>query len=173
MLGGSLVGACSVLATIGSHVGASGMMPSGLGLLGAVLVCAVTGAAVSWPMLAGRRGRAATVVAALAVAQVFGHVTLMAPAGGHHHDAGTGTSPWMVVAHIGAAALLGVTIAAVEYLYVVAASVLCWLRLIALPYLRPASTSRLRIGKVVVIQPILVHDGLGMRAPPLVGVPAA
>jgi hypothetical protein len=141
-------------------------MPRGAALVIALLVCATVGALcasarseVRWHQLLGT-------AAALAGAQLLGHVAL-AVAGGHHHGGGQlGLSPSMIATHAVAAALLAVAITAVEHLYVVCSSVLCWLRLFAAPAAEPVANRSRRMTSVVVARPVLQFPGLGMRAPP-------
>ena len=71
----------------------------------------------------------------------------------------------MTAVHIGAAVLLGGAIVAVEHLYAVCSSVLCWLRLFARRTPRPVARIRRRASNVVAPRPVLAA-GLGMRAPP-------
>ena len=78
----------------------------------------------------------------------------------------------MVASHAAAAVVLGAAITAAEYLYVVCASVLCWLRLFATPAARFTPFVPRRIANVFVARPVLLRSGLGMRAPPL-GMAAA
>lgn len=163
-LRGALVAICSVVATVGAHAAAGGTNPRGAALVIAVLTCATVGAAAGAMRFDGRRSGVLAVTAALTVAQTLGHLVL-AVAGGHHHH-GLGLSPSMAAAHAAAAGVLGVAIASVEYLYVVCASVLCWLRLFAAASVRPPARARRWTLDVVVAQPILLRLGLGMRAPP-------
>ena len=166
-LRGTLVGACSAVLTAAAHTAAGGGLPQGGALMVAVLVCGVAGAAIGSAALEGRRTRVLSVVAALGIAQVLGHLTMMASGGHHHMDAGLGWSPTMVAAHAVAAVVLGIAITAVEYLYVVCASVLSWLRLFAAAAPRPAARLAQWATSVVVAQSVLLLSGLGMRAPPL------
>ncbi|MGE0216805.1 hypothetical protein [Mycolicibacterium sp.] len=129
------------------------------------LLCATIGTLFGSVQLAGRTTPWLSTTAALCAAQLIGHVAL-ALAGGHHHSgSGLLPGPTMAAFHIGAAIVLGTAIAAVEYLYVVCASVLCWLRLFSLRGARPAARAVRCSTKIVVVQPVLV-TGLGMRAPP-------
>ncbi|CAN5444163.1 hypothetical protein BH11ACT7_BH11ACT7_08820 [soil metagenome] len=160
----ALVGACSALFTAAAHTGAGGSLPQGGALMMATLVCGVAGAAVGSAALDGRRVRLLGVVTALTIAQVLGHLTMVA-AGGHHHTA-MGWSPTMVAAHAVAAIVLGMAITAVEYLYSVCASVLCWLRLFAAAAPRPAPRVTSWPTNSVAAQSVLLLSGLGMRAPP-------
>jgi hypothetical protein len=172
-LRGALVGLCSAVVTAAAHTAGGGGLPSGSALIVAVVVCATTGAAIGGVGLCGRRTRPLGVIAALTVAQVLGHLTLVIAGGHHHHAAGLGVTPSMLSAHLGAAVVLGAAICAVEFAYVVAASVLCWLRLFAAAAPRPAVRVLPRPANVVAPQPVLLLSGLGMRAPPRVISPAA
>ena len=167
---GALVGVCSAVLTAGAHTAAGGALPRGSALVVAALVCATAGGAIGGVRLTGRRTRPAAVIAALTVAQLLGHLVL---AGGHHHVGGAGFTPAMIAAHLAAAVVLGIAISAVEYAYVVAASVLRWLRLFATAATGPVAPVRRWATNVVVVQPVLPHPGLGMRAPPAGLLPAA
>lgn len=141
-------------------------MPRGAALLIALLVCAAVGALCGCARFDGRVSRPLGTAAALGIAQLLGHVSL-AVAGGHHHGGGwLGLSPSMVTAHAAAAVLLAVAITAVEHLYVVCSSVLCWLRLFATRAAEPVARPLRRMTSVVVARPVLHFSGLGMRAPP-------
>lgn len=142
-------------------------LPSGSGLAVVLLVCGTVGAAVSRITLEDRRARLSVVAAALGVAQALGHIVLWLGGGHHHSAAPLGLTPAMTAAHLGAAVVLGAAIVAVEYLYVVCASVLQWLRLFATSGVRPPVRKSRRATKVVVAQRIWVASGLGMRAPPV------
>lgn len=163
---GALVGMSSAVVTAGAHAAAGGAVPQGAALIVSLLPAATVGAMLAGATLEGRRGRLLSVIAALTVAQFLGHLTLVAAAGGHHHGAGLGLTASMVVGHIAAAVLLGMAITAVEYLYVVCASVLCWLRLFATAAPRPAVRSPRLVASDVVAHSVLRSPGLGMRAPP-------
>lgn len=166
-LRGALVGACSALITAVAHAGGGGEPPQGGALVMLVAVCAIVGAAVAKVALEGRRTRVAIVVATLCVGQLLSHATLVL-AGAHHLHAGLVPTAPMLTAHAVAAVALGVLIGAVEYLYVVAASVLRWLRLFATGSHRPAvRTAVPRPANTVVVQNFLRLSGLGMRAPPV------
>lgn len=167
-LRGALVAMSSATATIGAHAAAGGALPQGASLFVAVLVCAATGASTGGLRLESRRAGLIGVVAALGIAQLLGHLTLAVASAHHHH--GAAMTPAMATAHVGAAVALGAAIAAVEYLYVVCASVLCWLRLFACAAVRPPVRALRWCTDVVVAQPILLRSGLGMRAPPVVAV---
>jgi hypothetical protein len=171
-LRGALVGASSAVVTIGAHTAAGGVLPQGSALVFAMLVCATVGAFVGSTELEGRHIRMLGVVGGLCAAQLLGHMT-MAMAGGHHDSAGgAGLTASMVAAHAAAAMVLGIAITAVEYLYVVCVSVLCWLRLFAIAAPSYASSAVRWVANVLVVQPVLLLSGLGMRAPPA-GIAAA
>lgn len=161
----ALVGACSAVVTVGAHAAAGGVVPKGGQLVVATLMCATVGAVMAAAPLEGRRGRLLAVIGALTVAQSLGHLTLMASAA-HHHGGTAGVTPSMAAAHLAAAVTLGVAITSVEYLYVVCASVLCWLRLFAIAAIRPATRLLPLATDDVVAQSVLRCSGLGMRAPP-------
>ncbi|CAN5444471.1 hypothetical protein BH09ACT7_BH09ACT7_14380 [soil metagenome] len=133
-----------------------------------LLVCATAGAAVGGRRMENRRLRLVGVVAALCLIQLLGHLVLVVAGGHHHPGAGSlGLTPSMLAAHAAAAAVLGLTIAAVEYLFVVAASVLRWLRLFAAAVSPPAIVGLVcRPANVPAVQSVLLCTGLGMRAPP-------
>ncbi|UNB52997.1 hypothetical protein [Mycolicibacterium sp. YH-1] len=163
---GALVGASSAVVTTGAHSAAGGGMPRGAALLIALLVCAAVGALCGCARFDGRASRPLSTAAALGAAQLLGHVSL-AMAGGHHHGGDwLGLSPSMLATHAAAAVLLAVAITAVEHLYVVCCSVLCWLRLFAISAAEPVSRPSCRMTSVVVARPVLHFPGLGMRAPP-------
>ncbi len=167
----ALVGACSAVVTVGAHSAAGGVAPQGGRLSVALLVCATVGAVLAAAPLEGRRTRLLGVVGALTVAQSLGHLTLMASTGHHHGDA-MGLTPSMAAAHLAAAVMLGVAITSVEYLYVVCASVLAWLRLFAMVALRPAARPLPLPTSDVVAQSVLRCSGIGMRAPPRIALAA-
>jgi len=140
-------------------------VPQGGRLIAAMLVCAIVGAVLSAAPLESRTGRLLGVIGALTVAQSLGHLTLMASAA-HDHSDTLGVTPAMAAAHLAAAVILGVAINSVEYLYVVCASVLCWLRLFAMAASRPVARLLPPATSDVVAQSVLRCSGLGMRAPP-------
>jgi len=141
-------------------------MPRGAALLIALLVCAAVGALCGCVRFDGRISRPLSTAGALSAAQLLGHVSL-AVAGSHHHGGHwLGLSPSMLATHAAAAVLLAVAITAVEHLYVVCSSVLCWLRLFATPAAEPVARPARRMTSVVVARPVLQLSGLGMRAPP-------
>jgi hypothetical protein len=150
--------------TTGAHIAAGGGVPRGPALIVALLMCVTAGALVARVRCGGLTGYTA-IAAALAGAQLDGHVTRMV--GAHQHHSAAGQSWFMPAAHLGAAALLGAAITSVEYLYAVCVSVLCWLRLFTLRAPRASSPVIQSRPNVVVRQPVL-SSGLGMRAPPAV-----
>jgi hypothetical protein len=164
---GVLVGLCSAVATIGAHAAAGGALPHGGRLVIAMLVCATVGATLAAAPLEVRRDRLFGVIGALIAAQSLGHLALMASAG-HQHDHGgvLGLTASMIAAHLAAAVILGIAISSVEYLYVVCASVLCWLRVFAASASRPPARSLPLASDDVLAQSVLRCSGLGMRAPP-------
>lgn len=167
-LRGALVGVCSPLVTTAAHSWGGGTGLPGGGLILLLLVCATAGAAVGGIRLQGRLSHLLGVMLALCLTQFVGHLVLMAAGGHHHPDAGSlGLTPTMVAAHGAAAVVLGLAIAAVEYLSVVAASVLRWLRLFAAA-VSPAAIVGVvcRPANVPAVQSVLLCTGLGMRAPP-------
>ncbi len=171
----ALVGACSAVVTVGAHGAAGGVLPHGGRLVVAMLVCATVGAALAAAPFESRRARLFGVIGALTAAQWLGHLTLMASAVHHHGDAMgvAGVTPSMAAAHLAASVLLGVAITSVEYLYVVCASVLSWLRLFAVPLSPPAARLVPLTTIDVVAQSVMRGSGLGMRAPPRQAAPAA
>jgi hypothetical protein len=158
------VGATSAAMTAGAHAAGGGGLPGGASSVIALLTCAMVGALVATLRLQERGARWLTTSAALIAAQLLGHLTL-ATAGHHHTGGGLGLDASMVAAHVGAAIILGLAISAAEYLYVVCASVLCWLRLFATSAPRPIPRAARAVANAVVLQHIFV-TGLGMRAPP-------
>lgn len=162
---GALIATCSAIATVGAHTGAGGGLPHGTPLLIVLLVCVTTGALAARPRCDGLRARAAAVVAGLIGAQSLGH-TALSIIDGHHAGMAAMPAAPMVAAHLAAAGVLGVAIAAVEYLTAVCASVLCWLRLFAALVERPAPRRARRTTNVTPKQRVLFLSGLGMRAPP-------
>lgn len=167
---GALIGLTSAALTSGAHVAAGGNIPRGAALVLTLLLCATVGALSSSLRIDGRVASWAATTSALGLAQLLGHVALTVTS--HHHGTdGLAPGALMTAVHLGAAVLLGGAITAAEYLYVVCASVLCWLRLFAGRALRPVPRVRRRPTKVVVARPVLA-TGLGMRAPPRVFVTA-
>jgi hypothetical protein len=92
----------------------------------------------------------------------------MLTVGGHHEHSGWLLTTPMLMLHVLAAGGLGLLINAVEYLYAVCGSVLCWLRIFAAGHIRPAAGQAWRPTNVIVARPVLLRAGLGMRAPPQV-----
>lgn len=165
-LRGVLVGGCSALLTVGAHTSVDEGLPNGAALMVVLLLCATAGAVVGSAPTGGGHGRLPGVIAALSGTQLLGHWALEL-FGGHHHGIGAfAMSPSMAAAHAAAAVVLGAAIAAVEYLYVVCESVLCWLRLFTQDAVRATSRARHWTPNNVVAQPVLLRSGLGMRAPP-------
>jgi hypothetical protein len=162
----ALVGVCAAVGTTGAHAAASGMLPRGAALVAALLVCATSGVTAAGIRLQNRHAQVLGLIAALGAAQLLGHLTLTM-AGGHHAGTGLGMAPTMIAAHAAAAVLLGAAIGAVEHLYLVCSSVLCWLRLFAAYTPRPAPPRARRRTTNVVAQSLLWRTGLGMRAPPM------
>jgi len=160
---GGLVGVLATVVTASAHAAAGGGLPSGSALIVTALACTTVGAALAGLRIDGGRIRVAGIVGALAVAQALGHVVL-AVAVEHAH--GVGVTPGMALAHLAGAVLLGLAVNAVEYLLVVCASVLCWLRLFAAAAHRAAVRLGFRATSDGVAQSILLRSGLGMRAPP-------
>lgn len=165
-LRGGLVGGCSALLTVGAHTAVDDRLPHGAALMVVLLLCATAGAAVGTATKGRGHGTLLGVVAALGGTQLLGHWAL-AVFGGHQHGlAALGMSPSMAAAHAAAAVVLGLAIAAVEYLFVVCESVLCWLRLFTLGAVCATSRARSCTTNNVVAQSVLLRSGLGMRAPP-------
>ncbi|ABM12975.1 MULTISPECIES: hypothetical protein [Mycolicibacterium] len=159
---GALVGASSAVMTAGAHAAAGAGLPSGGALVLALLLCATVAALFGSLRIEGRGAGWIATTAALGSAQFLGHVALTMT--GHHHGELV-PGPTMTAVHIGAAVLLGGAIVAVEHLYAVCSSVLCWLRLFARRTPRPVARIRRRASNVVAPRPVLAA-GLGMRAPP-------
>ncbi|MGE2688336.1 hypothetical protein [Mycolicibacterium pulveris] len=166
-LRGGLVGGCSALLTVGAHTAVDDAIPHGAALMVVLLLCATAGAAVGSAATERTHGRLLGVIAALGGTQLVGHGALTLFGGHHDGLGGFGMSPSMAAAHAAAAVVLGAAIAAVEYLYVVCESVLCWLRLFTLGAIRATSRARHWTTNSVVAQAVLLHSGLGMRAPPV------
>jgi hypothetical protein len=164
LLRGGFVGICSVLVTVIAHAAGGGGVPEGSTLAELIVVCATLGASIGTINPSGRRSKAALVVAALCAGQTLGHLTLTV-IGGHHHTGQLLTAPMLTV-HVVAALALGLLIGAVEHFYVVCSSVLSWLRLFATAVGTPSVTSTRRYSNIVVVEPVLLRAGLGMRAPP-------
>ena len=156
---------CSAVVTVGAHAAAGGRLPGGAALMLSALACAIVGAVLAGIRLEGRRVQLLAVVGGLVAAQTLGHLMLTLAAGHHAHDT-LGVTPSMIAAHVAGALMLGVAINAVEYLYVVCTSVLCWLRVFALGAQRPAARLVRAVASDVVAQSVLLRSGLGTRAPP-------
>jgi hypothetical protein len=97
---------------------------------------------------------------------------MLTVAGHHEHAVWLMTAP-MLTLHVVAAVGLGLLINAVEYLYAVCGSVLCWLRIFAAGHIRPPAGQGWRPTNVIVARPVLLRTGLGMRAPPQVSFVSA
>ena len=165
-LRGGLVGACSALTATVAHTAAGGMAPTSSPLIVLLLLCAALGAAVGGLNPQTRPVKTGLLIAGLGAGQLLGHFAL-AMSGGHHHAASLLTAP-MIGMHAAAAVGLGLVIGMAEYLFVVGASVLSWLRIFATARIRPLVRELWRPSNVVVARPVLLHAGLGMRAPPSV-----
>ncbi|MGV0743336.1 hypothetical protein [Mycolicibacterium sp. XJ870] len=161
---GGLVGACSALTAAVAHTAAGGAAPASSPLVVLLTLCATLGAAVAGFSPQTRPAKAALLIAGLGAGQTLGHLAL-SMTGGHHHATALLTAP-MLALHIGAAIGLGLLIGAVEYLYVVCGSVLCWLRIFTAARIRPSGRAVWWPSNVVVARPVLLRTGLGMRAPP-------
>jgi hypothetical protein len=168
---GGLVGLCAALVTVTAHAAGGGGAPTGSALILLLVACATVGAIVGGVTLEGRHSREVLVIGALGAAQALGHVVLTV--GGHHEHSGWLLTPPMLTLHVLAAVGLGLLINAVEYLYVVCGSVLCWLRIFAASHIRPSFRQAWRPTNVVVARPVLLRVGLGMRAPPPVSFVSA
>ncbi|MFV8161551.1 hypothetical protein ACNQVK_05435 [Mycobacterium sp. 134] len=163
-LRGGLVGACSALTATVAHTAGGGMAPTSSPLIVLLLLCAVLGAAVGGLNPQTRPAKTGLLIAGLGAGQLLGHFAL-AMSGGHHHAASLLTAP-MIGMHAAAAVGLGLVIGMAEYLFVVGASVLSWLRIFATARIRPLVRELWWPSNVVVARPVLLHAGLGMRAPP-------
>ncbi|CAJ1586920.1 hypothetical protein [[Mycobacterium] wendilense] len=163
-LRGALIGGCSALVTAAAHAAAGGGLPGGGTLMVLTIGSVTVGAIASRFTVENRRGQLGALVAALGVAQAFGHLAL-ALTGEHAHGPLLPSLP-MLLLHTAAAVGLAVLIAAVEHLYSVCESVLCWLRLILVGGSTPLVRIPRRRAKNVVAQSVLVYCGRGMRAPP-------
>ena len=163
-LRGGLVGAGSVLVATSAHAFGGGGVPHGGALVTAVLACAITGAVAGEVSRQNRRMCLVAVVTALCVGQALSHVIFALT--GHHH-AGMGVTASMLAAHALAALVLGAFICAAEYLFVVGASVLSWLRLFATAVTRPVCRPVRRTRARVVVTSTFLPSALGMRAPPV------
>jgi hypothetical protein len=163
-LRGGLVGACSALTAAVAHTAAGGVPPSGSPLVVLLLACATLGAAVGGFSPQTRSAATALLIVGLGSGQALGHLSL-AMAGGHRHGELVSTS--MLALHAGAAVGLGLLIGAVEYLYIVCATVLSWLRIFTVGRIKPVGDAAWWPTDVVVARPVLLRAGLGMRAPPM------
>ena len=150
------------MATCGAHAAGGGHLPSGPALIVVGLVCAVVGAALAGAALEERWLRLVTVIGGLVAAQSLGHLMLVVAA----HHSGLAMTWSMAAAHLVAALLLGAAITAVEHLYVVGASLLCWLRLFAAARRQPSGVGRPMEPRPSFARSALCLTGLGMRAPP-------
>ncbi len=165
-LRGGLVGMTSAVMTIGAHAAAGGGIPSGGALVISLLACATVGTMVGSLRLAGRSGRRLVTATALCAAQLLGHAILVAA--GHQHAGNVqDLSASMAATHLAAAAILAVAITAVEHLYLVCASLLCWLRLFAAAEGASVTHVLRAVAGGFVAHSALRCPGLGMRAPPL------
>lgn len=142
------------------------MAPASSPLIVLLLLCAALGAAVGGVNPQARWVKTGLLIAGLGAGQLLGHFAL-ATVGGHHHATALLTAP-MVGLHAAAAVGLGLVIGLAEYLYVVCASVLSWLRIFAAARIRPSVRELWWPSNVVVARPVLLRTGLGMRAPPAV-----
>jgi hypothetical protein len=134
------------------------------------LACATVGAGAAGIGVERRHAQLVALTAALSTGQLLGHIALTLAAS--HHSHGLMMTAPMLVAHAAAAVGLALLISLAEHLYVVCASVLCWLRLVLIDRAAPTPAPRQAVTSIVV-QSILLRSGLGMRAPPqvaLVGV---
>lgn len=163
-LRGGLVGVCSALTAAVAHTAAGGVPPSGSPLVFLLIACATLGAAVGGISPQTRSAATALLIVGLGSGQALGHLTL-AMTGGHHHGDAMVSAP-MLALHGAAAIGLGLLIGAVEYLYIVCATVLSWLRLFAVGRIKPAGDVAWWPSDDVVARPVLLRAGLGMRAPP-------
>ncbi|OLP03315.1 hypothetical protein BVU76_06280 [Mycolicibacterium porcinum] len=163
-LRGGLVGVCSALTAMAAHTAAGGMAPTSSPLIVLLLLCAALGAAVGGLNPQTRSVKAGLLIAGLGAGQLLGHFAL-AMAGGHHHGPSISSAP-MAGMHVAAAVGLGLAIGVAEYLFVVCASVLTWLRIFAADRIHPLIRELWWPSNEVVARPVLLRTGLGMRAPP-------
>ncbi|MEN3221487.1 hypothetical protein PUR22_11635 [Mycolicibacterium porcinum] len=163
-LRGGLVGAFSGLTATVAHTAAGGMAPTSSPLIVLLLLCAALGAAVGGLHPQTRSAKTGLLVAGLGAGQLLGHFAL-AMAGGHHHGSSLLSAP-MAGMHAAAAVGLGLMIGVAEYLFVVCASVLTWLRIFTAARIHPLVRELWWPSNVVVARPVLLRTGLGMRAPP-------
>lgn len=165
-LRGGLVGVCSALVTALAHSVAGGATPTGATLMFLMIVCVTVGIVLGAVNTDGRYTRIGLVVGALAIGQVSGHMVLTLTSEQHGECGWMLTAPMLSV-HVAAALALGIAISAVEHLYAVCGSILRWLRLFSITQLRPmVRLARAHAANVVVVRPVLLLSGLGMRAPP-------
>ena len=162
-VGGALVAASSAALVTVAHTAAGGVVPRGGALSLAILLCASVGTLFSGIRPTSAGNRALTLVAAMAVTQLVGHLALTIT---DHHHGGPAFTSQMIAAHAAAAVLLGVAIAAVEHLTAVAGSILCWLRLVLNRSPQPVPRPIIFWAKGIAARAVLRCQGLGMRAPP-------
>lgn len=163
-LRGVLVGVCAAGASAVAHGVGGGELPSGGSLALFLLGCATVGAASSSIQVGGRARHLLYLCAVLAVGQTFGHLALTIAAQSHVHCLPT-LSPQMMLAHGAATTASALLIGLVERLYVVCASVLCWLRLVAVSADVPTTVAVRWPAKAVVAQCVVLSTR-GPRAPP-------
>ena len=167
---GGLVCACSAAVSATAHGHAGGQPPRAGALVLLVVVCAAVGAAASEVSLASRRSRVALLAAMLAGAQLAGHIALSVTAVDHCGQ-GWMPSPPMLLGHGAAALLCGLLISLAEHLYVVCASLLCWLWVCLVARYCPTGTPVRRfVDPLVVRRPVLLSSGSGTRGPPAWGL---
>lgn len=154
---------CSATVSTAVHGSAGGQLPSGGALVLVVLACAVIGAGTSCVSSDGARHHIMVLVAALSAGQFVGHVVLVF-VGGHHHDERS-FAPTMLAAHSAAVLACAVLISLAEYLYLVCASVLCWLMVFTANSIDVTTAVRFH-AKTAVWQRILASLANGTRAPP-------
>lgn len=163
-LRGALVGVCAAGSSAVAHGVGGGELPSGGSLALFLVACATVGAASSSIHVGGRARHLLYLCAALAAGQTFGHLALTVAAQTHIHCLPT-VSPQMMLAHGAAAAVCALLIGVVERLYVVCASVLCWLRIVAVSTDSPTAVAVRWPTKTLVAQCIVLSTR-GPRAPP-------
>jgi hypothetical protein len=128
---GALVGLFSGLLATTAHVWAGGALPAGSSAVLLWLVCAAVGGVTC---AGAERLQPTRLAAGLLAGQAVGHLVLTATA--HHGHGHAWGSTQMAAAHVTAAVALGALIGLVGHLCVVIASVLSWLRLIAVSRVR-------------------------------------
>jgi hypothetical protein len=148
-----------------AHAAAGGHVPNGGSAIVLLLACATVGAAAGGASLDGRRTGFLGMVAALCGGQLLGHLALAVDSG-HHSEHGLLLTAPMLAMHVAGAIAVALVIGLVEYLYIVSSSVLRWLRLFAARHARRWPSAVPMSTPSVVLQPILISCGLGMRAPP-------